>query len=212
MKKLTIVALVLVLCLAAVGIGYAKWTDAINVSATVKTGNVDLNVVSYSGTWVWKVPSLQPCELVVSHDPEYVPEDPDAFLVASSEAKAGEAEDSVVMIWDNIFPLESDCFMADVVFQYQGTIPVKVAEINPVVTPADSPLLEYVTIQAYRTDETGKIGDPVVVGTQLHKGDMVKLVVSICNIPEEDAFMGLTLEASATIGVAQWSDAACKPE
>ena len=206
MKKLTIVALVLVLCLAAVGIGYAMWTDTIDISATVGTGDVDINAVDYSGTWVWKDASVQPCEMIVTGNDEQPTEG--AILIARSWAQAG-GEDSVVMTWENIFP--DVCFMADVVFKYEGSIPAKVSVIDLVVDPEDSPLLQYVVVTAYRINEAGNLGEAVVEGTQLHDGDMVKLVVTLC-IPEDNELMNLSLSASAKIVVAQWSEGPCEPE
>lgn len=55
MRKITIMALVLVLCMGAIGVGYASWTDEINIAADVETGSVDIEVGStFSGTYVYK--------------------------------------------------------------------------------------------------------------------------------------------------------------
>jgi len=50
MKKVTLLSLVLVLCLASVGIGYAYWSDKLFVDGTVSTGNVEL---------VWGTPTWE---------------------------------------------------------------------------------------------------------------------------------------------------------
>ena len=41
MKKVTILGMVLVLCLAVVGIGYAHWTKDLFIQGTVETGTLD---------------------------------------------------------------------------------------------------------------------------------------------------------------------------
>lgn len=44
MKKVTILAMVLVLCVSALGIGYAMWSEKIDIDATVNTGNLDVGM------------------------------------------------------------------------------------------------------------------------------------------------------------------------
>ena len=41
MKKVTLIALALVLCLGAIGIGYTKWFDRLEISGTIYTGELD---------------------------------------------------------------------------------------------------------------------------------------------------------------------------
>jgi len=43
MKKIGILAMVLVLALAAVGVGYAAWTDNLQINGEAQTGNIDVN-------------------------------------------------------------------------------------------------------------------------------------------------------------------------
>ena len=44
MKKVTLLALVLVLCLSGVGVGYAMWSDTLYIDGTVNTGSVDVDI------------------------------------------------------------------------------------------------------------------------------------------------------------------------
>lgn len=58
MRRIAILTLTLVLVLGSLGIGVAKWFDTITVEGTVTTGNIDLIVTGYSGTWVFNVYDL----------------------------------------------------------------------------------------------------------------------------------------------------------
>jgi len=50
MKKVTLLGMVLVLCLAAVGIGYAGWVKDLDINGTVNTGTYDV-VFEEAGGW-----------------------------------------------------------------------------------------------------------------------------------------------------------------
>jgi len=45
MKKLGMISMVLVLCLAVIGAGYAKWTSSVHIDGIVETGNVEIGIV-----------------------------------------------------------------------------------------------------------------------------------------------------------------------
>jgi hypothetical protein len=47
MKKVTLIALALVLCLGAIGIGYAKWFDELTISGIVETGTLDAELSAH---------------------------------------------------------------------------------------------------------------------------------------------------------------------
>ena len=47
MKKVTLIALALVLCLGAIGIGYAKWFDKLTISGIVETGELDAELSAH---------------------------------------------------------------------------------------------------------------------------------------------------------------------
>ena len=54
-NKIGTIFLISVLALAGIGASYAGMTDSIKIYGTVKTATVDLEIDSYSGTWIWKV-------------------------------------------------------------------------------------------------------------------------------------------------------------
>ena len=76
MRKNRIGALfmVSVLALAGIGISYAGFTDTITVSGTVNTATVDLDIIAYSCTKVWKIwdwpPYLPPPD---TYEPPQIP-------------------------------------------------------------------------------------------------------------------------------------------
>lgn len=45
MKKTKLIALTMVIAIMMIGAGYAAWTDSTNVDATIRTGNMDVNVI-----------------------------------------------------------------------------------------------------------------------------------------------------------------------
>ena len=85
MKRIAILTLTFVLVLGSIGVGLAKWFDTVTVEGTVSTGNVDLVITGYSGTWVYKIYNannfgivqtantyLLGSETVVTHDPNFL--------------------------------------------------------------------------------------------------------------------------------------------
>jgi len=136
--KIGAMFLVSVLALAGLGVGYAAWTDTITIEGTINTGNVDLAVRGYSGTWVWKVYGGEQApadELYIWHGlvqdkptmghlenlfPQSTIEE-----ISSAYARPGVGEEAdVVMTFDNLFPCQD--FYADVIFHYEGSIPAYV--------------------------------------------------------------------------------------
>ncbi len=151
MKKIAIITLVAVLAISSLGVGLAKWFDTITIHGTVDTGSVDMVVVDYSGTWVYKI---FPHEIVVvqgwasDHDAflaannvtedfdENGPVVPDAaaydgFLVAYAVASDADPEegnsDDIKMDFFNLFPGEESefVFQADALLHYEGSIPAR---------------------------------------------------------------------------------------
>jgi len=141
-KKIAILTVAVVLVLSSLGVGFAKWFDRINIEGTVTTGSVDLVVVDYSGTYVYKDldhddPGMWnggfAC-VVSSPDPldEGTIEEAGLELISYAEASQtmdGDepVDDAVTVVFDNLFPtLDRDFdFVADVVFHYEGTIPAR---------------------------------------------------------------------------------------
>jgi len=241
--KLGALFLISVLALAGIGAGYAAWTDTITIKGTVNTGDVDLDIVALSSTWVYKVPGCEPDELVVNHafipgiHATVDPNPPDnGILIASATADivslTDYANNIVTVTFDNLFPCIYFC--VDVLWHYDGSIPVKINDIDFQLDQTSDPLIEDLFHGAImvRADEKGcpitldgtVIGNPddpkydrneivmtspdiVIVdeGTQLHWCDYVYGVVSL-HVPQDDIYMDLDGSATLTIEVVQWNE------
>lgn len=108
-KRSKILVLILVLAFALTGVGYAAWTDQLNINGTVETGNLDVDFVSA----VVDLPCLPPITLCpaiaadkyVTKEIEYVDEDTCKVTIG------------------NLYPGARVWF--DVIQQNKGSIPVK---------------------------------------------------------------------------------------
>jgi hypothetical protein len=150
MKKVSILAMVLVLCLAAVGIGYAGWTDKVNIDGTLTTGNLDIVLEELSGTDVYK--NLDNHDMIVTNWTQELGQDKvydadlsglNLELIASSGADAVAIDDDgVTMTFDNLFPIFLDpptdnqpvYFEANAVWHYVGSVPARIQNISVTVT------------------------------------------------------------------------------
>lgn len=205
--KLGVLFIVAAICLAALGIAYSAWTDTIFIHGTVTTGNVDINIVMLSETYVYKdldtdgdvvchkyinkAPlepgQIGPSEWVIPPIPE------NNILVASAQTTMTD-DDTVEITYTNLFPCRD--FMADVELEYQGSIPVKIQlgdwvfDGDEIEIPGECDLqyedwLEWAYAEGILTttffikDEVGEYTIPVEEGYQLHEGDFLKLVVTI---------------------------------
>ena len=142
-NKIGVAFMVSVLALAGIGLTYAGWTDTILVSGTVQNGDVDIDVVAYSGTWIWKTVSDH--GLIRHHEFSVEPDyhvDPtgwtgddlyenggDYMLVSSAWAETGNDpidpdHDTVCCVFDNLFPCQD--FTIDFVLHYDGSIPAQI--------------------------------------------------------------------------------------
>jgi len=213
MRKITIMALVLVLCLGAIGVGYASWTDEIIITGDVETGSVDIEVGSiFSGTYVYK--DLDTHELVVfGPNPASAAriEADNLLLVGSAWAQAGAADDTIDMFFHNVFPT---CFpwKADAFLHYAGSVPGKVKAIEVTTTDADPWILDYVTVImkiAPPLPNSLPTNTPVVVGTQLHNCDDISLVVRLDPLPQDNTLQDLDASFSVRIVAEQWAE--CMP-
>jgi len=238
--KIGAIFLISIMALAGIGAGYAAWTDTITIKGTVNTGDVDLDIVALSSTWVYKVPGEE-SEIVVNHalipgihatvDPN-APSDP-AFLVASATADivslTDYADNIVTVTFDNLFPCIYFC--VDVLWHYDGSIPVKINDIVFQLDPTSDPLIADLFHGAIMV-RANENGDPVYAdgtainpeldpsevikmnpdkivivdeGTQLHGCDYVYGVVSL-HVPQDDIYMNLDGSATLTIEVVQWNE------
>jgi hypothetical protein len=216
MRKISILLLVLVLALGSLGVAYARWSDTVLISGTVNTGDVDINVIDYSGTSVYKVPGADN-ETWIYKGPVTVPFDPPAgsFEVAHAWALPGAAEDEVFVEFANLFPCID--FTADILMRYDGSIPAKITVADLVVTilkadgsPAIVPDDVEVSIVFLNAQ-----GVPVPECFQLHEGDTVYAAITI-HIPQTDADANLDMMSasgriSGTIEVVQWNEACLPP-
>lgn len=179
--KIGTIFLISILALAGIGVGYAAWTDTITVSGTVNTGNVDIDIEYLSSTYVWKDVSEHSMQVihvvkdtlgaVMWKDNDWVPDYDEDILVASAETTYA-GDDQITVTINNIFPLDNKCYIADVFLHYDGSIPVKINNINWNITSGNDwiePLINnYVYGLAYTWDpQNHTFGDPVYEGYQL---------------------------------------------
>jgi hypothetical protein len=161
-KRIGFIALSLVIALGVLGVGYAAWFDTLILRGTVETGDVDINIIDLSGTYVWKTdPYYCPVaedivEIYVEHGwmdeigtPPVDPEPADAIDAFPND---GEADidpvaygiawmddqdpdgDTVMVEFANLFPCTP--VTVDLLVQYDGSIPVHlVAQMDPAMDP-----------------------------------------------------------------------------
>ena len=204
----------LVLALGALGVGYAAWTDELYIEGTVNTGDVDLTVVDYSGSWVvkWYPHGYEYFHGWVADKP-YV--DPlEGEMVAWAEARPGTANEADIVIeFKNIFPCQP--FVADFLLHYDGSIPARLyADITPGVDGDEQILAQYVTIKAWKLEGYTHGEDDihpylipdneVDIGVQVHKCDHI-LVKMFMYLPQDNDLMGLEGSFKARIQAIQWN-------
>lgn len=231
MKKIAIITLAAILVLSSVGVGLAKWFDSIEVTGTVTTGSVDLNVVEYSCTYVYKdVEHQYPNQwnggfaCIVSPTPL---QDPDLMLVSYACAEDADLQaddnDTVVVTFDNLFPAsEEDVpeidFIADIIVHYEGTIPARLnigeIELDPDSRWLDGLLSYTMYFVEPIENEAGEIisweqGGPVEQCTQVHYGDYVKIDFQV-EVPQVDEMMNQSGSFSFGFEAVQWN-AECTP-
>ena len=152
--KLGVMFIVAAMALAGIGAGYSAWFDTITITGTVSTGDVDINVVDYSGTDVWKVygPNAPVNEIVVWHgfitDQDRPTKNSLEALYTGCTAEiisyawaeqtmTGDTtpvpvDDAITVIYDNLFPCID--FKVNYLFYYDGSIPAKIQVTDPLFT------------------------------------------------------------------------------
>lgn len=225
--KLGAMFLISILALAGIGMGYAAWTDTITIDGTVNTGSVDLLVVGYSGTWVWKIwETGYTDEIYVTNDPDWVPMDFDGdgideFLpdpVASAWAEqatdaSGPIDDAVKVTFDSLFPCIT--FEADILFHYVGSIPVKISattiDFHEDTSDPELTALWYsgaAGIDWYWSNADGdklELIPGYPIGIQLHNCDYI-MAVGYIHLPQESELMNKQSSFTATFDVIQWNE------
>ncbi len=157
MKKIGILALVLVVTLGAVGVGYAMWSDTLTVQTNIATGSVDVVIENQKSNdppphgnpidGGWFEPSLDPAD---SHQPigpgfwtlgDF--SDPATWEYHGTRYEKNVAStdceivgDTITITIDNGYPSYGPDVLFDVLAQ--GTVPVKLlsAKLVSVTTPA----------------------------------------------------------------------------
>ncbi|MBN1855956.1 MAG: hypothetical protein JW846_03280 [Dehalococcoidia bacterium] len=232
--KIGLLTVALVLVVGVMGAGFASWTDEVQITGEVDTGTLDLEVVRYSGTYVWKVPGGDNNETVDWHG--WMDEFPGApaggIEIASfymREAGTDEVAD-VVGVATNIFPYES--FVADVLLHYNGSIPAEVWAYETFKTGdlalTDIMGWDYSTVTPRAIFDTATIGDydpetgvfepdasidsdwgpgriNLYNGWQMHYCDYLLLEV-IMNIPQDNALQNLSAQWGVDINAIQWNE------
>ena len=223
----------LVLALGALGVGFAAWTDTVTVNGSVTTGDVNITVENYSGTYVWKTSTGD--EIVIQQGwmsdigtaPSDVvdafpfdgddPADDDPVASATSAASC----DGVTVTFTNLFP--SIWFKADALMHYTGSVPAKVNAINIDWLSGSSQLLQDLAASdggildgdiyalMYRTNADGTThGDGVVVGDQLHYCDYI-MVEFWVRIPQDNDYMLQSGSFETSLDLIQWNEGPPSP-
>jgi hypothetical protein len=238
-KKIGLLALALVLALGALGVGYAAWEDSVTITGTVETGSVDIEIVDYSNTYVWKSHDYEN-EIYIQHtwdnpgadrtsDPDPTSKvdafpinletgaddptvDPVAYADASAYSGAGAAYDIQVDIC-NAFPLTQ--LTADFLLHYKGTVPAKITVSRLDFTPDAGntyDLSPYVHIKYYKSTIAGGTGEEITpaVGDQWHYCKYILVKIYIL-LPQEDGSQLQSGTIDGEITVKQWNEVPYTP-
>ena len=213
-NKIGIVFVVAVLALAGIGISYAGWTDTINVTGIVTSGDVSWKVIEYSGTWVWKyIPNHDKIinfGIPIAYDPDGIKnDDPNGYydnnaytLVASSWAQQGTSDHDVDVYFENLYPCT--WFKADFKINYTGTVPGRVNNIEYSYTPQNDWIDQLIdSNDIYATARHN--GEPVSIGYQLHENDEITIELWI-HIPQQQDLMLKSGSFTASFEVKQWNE------
>lgn len=204
------VFLVLTLGLAGVGVSLAGWTDTLTIQGSLSTGSVNYEIISFSGTDVYKVwsdsPDIQvpPNELLISHwpddihDPETEYPDANYERVAWSEAYHG-TDDDVEFTFNNMFPCVN--MHVDFTFKYIGTVPARIDEIGWNIDQQNEPWMQYIDIEATMRHDDNE----VIEGYQLHTDDEVKVELWI-HLQQQNILQNKQITGDAWIKLIQWDE------
>ena len=217
MKRLGILFLVLVIALGGIGAAFAAWTDTVTISGTVNTGTVDIVIEATSGTEVYKDlrdDSMVACYYREDHGVKTYNLDlgplppPGGLLVAWADGDI-TGDDAMSFEFQNIFPTENFTFFVDALFQYVGTVPAKINSITTSNVVDPDGILDELDIQtvALRWDHDNQVplSETVDIGTQLHQGDWVWVVLGIV-VPQDNNLMGKSASGTITIELIQWNE------
>ncbi|MEW6183952.1 MAG: hypothetical protein AB1500_12405 [Bacillota bacterium] len=151
MRKATIICLITMLALAAMGIGYAKWSDFVTATVTVNTGEVQIGIHDY---WTWDDGNNDGWSWLFDfdddgRDPQYPPgQNPENKNVASLVSTNAEPipgsgySKSITEAITNGYPYYGPSTHFDIA--NIGTVPVKIEDI--LVTDDGSNVAKYLKI------------------------------------------------------------------
>ena len=170
-KKIGIVVMSLVLCLALVGVGYAKWSDTVDINGTVNTGTVEVGIlnVETNDPGTHGIPGDPDSWFAGSLDPKFdpkatgcpctVPVDKNVASVDSYNVDAKCLHDGtqyfqrVEFVVDNAYPFYCPC--GEIHIANCGTIPVKVDTIS--YTTGGTDLTPWAKVVCWSIDINGKV-------------------------------------------------------
>ncbi len=222
MKKIGFISMILVMAMGLVGVGYAAWTDTVTISGTVNTGDVDLEVLRYSGTYVWKVDDAANGDIFVKHGwtdeigfhgppanaIDAFPNDGEGDMDPVAYAMASFAgDDAIIVDFWNMFP--SIDFTADFLLHYNGSIPVKVSVSDIAVNgPPELTNNATISILYYEADAQGNIINqtPLEIPLmQLHQSNYIVVVITI-HLDQTNVNMLQNGTVTGSIEVKQWNE------
>ena len=129
MKKIGILALVLVLALGSLGIGYAMWSDTLTIKGDVSTGEVSVSIESqYDNDIMSQNDPCEPGSWDVSGTPKWMG-DRYTKHVASTTSTYDQADGE----WGKIIITNGyPCYWGSVIWDVEndGTIPVKLWSVT----------------------------------------------------------------------------------
>jgi len=213
MKKVGLLILVLVIALGALGVGYAKWFDTVQITGTVVTGNIDLGIKNTN--------SNDPGTTIDQQCQGYVATDPKNVGSTLSENNGNENScgyyESITETISNVYPGYKAVFTNEIA--NCGTVPVKIESWVPVTSSGDEDLTPWMSMSWAITDEhnitiNGSGNYPAflnsLLGYQLGQNQKITIVVTTC-FNEDDGNchllpMGNTVSATFKITASQWNE------
>lgn len=226
--KIGLLMVTLVVAIGVMGAAFASWTDSVSISGEVDTGNLDLNVVDYSGTWVWKVPEH---EIVtwsgwVGDLADNTPGD--GMLVASSVAGPMmdgnvQVDDAIWVDYDNLFPCID--FKVDFLLKYEGSVPARLVINDPEFTGENAAFFNalvwslpnpgvpdggsYLYGEMWTSNADGEklvnITSDEMYGYQVHEGDYIIMVFTL-HLAQDNTLMDMDADFTAGITAVQWNE------